>query len=392
VKVRFPKSAGWVACLLALVLSACATAPAPATKFDALLPFDQAAAEASKGLIQQATSKSSPTGDRRMIVDPMLDVDAGQQTAATQRLEKLVTDSLTTKDPGFELLPFHSASLSSARYLLTGTTSREGDKQGLRINLALIDLKSGKVLAQSSALAGAVGVDTTPTAYYRDSPISFRSSSTIAGYSRTTTTAPGQAADADYLKSLPADMQLSEANELYDLNRYKEALDHYDSTLAVPNGDQKRALVGAYLTHWRLRQPAEAEQAFSRLIMMSIAERSLNVKFLFNPGTTDFWSDPNFSGAYDMWLKQIARGIASSGYCVKVIGHTSHTGSQQFNDTLSLNRAAYITQHLQMQNSQLRGRLESEGRGFRENIVGIGTDDVRDALDRRVEFTIHDCR
>jgi outer membrane protein OmpA-like peptidoglycan-associated protein len=326
------------------------------------------------------------------MVDPMLDLDAGQQTAVTQQLEKLATNGLCAKDVGFDLLPFRSASMPAARYLLTGTTNREGDAQRVRINLALTDLKSGRVLAQSSALALSAGLDRTPTAYYRDSPISLRSdSSNIVGYAHTTATAPGQAVDAAYLKSLPADMQLSEANELYGQHRYRDALDHYDRTLANPAGDQMRALVGAYLSHWKLGQAAEAEQAFSRLITLGITQRSLSVKFLFNPGTTDFWPDPNFSGAYDMWLKQVAHGIAGSGYCVKVVGHTSHTGSQQYNETLSLNRAAYITQRLQMQSNELRGRLESEGKGFRENIVGIGTDDVRDALDRRVEFTVHDC-
>ena len=391
--MRLATPAGWLACLFSLGLTACASAPPPSAKSDTLLPFDQAVAAATHGLIKQVTNKSNPPGDRHTIVDPMLDVDEGQQTAITQQLEKRVIDSLSAKESGFDILPFRSASLPSARYLLTGTASREADKQGLRINLALTDLRSGMVLAQSSALASTTGLDTTPTAYYRDSPISLRSdSSIVAGYARITTTAPGRPADTGFLKSLTADMQLSEANELYDQHRYKEALDHYDRTLAVPDGDQMRALVGSYLTHWRLGQTADAEQAFSRLIALSIAERSLSVKFLFKPGTTEFWPDPSFSGAYDMWLKQVARGIASSGYCIKVIGHTSHTGSPQFNDALSLNRATYIVQRLQTQNGQLRGRLDPEGKGFRENIVGIGTDDVRDALDRRVEFTLHDCR
>jgi hypothetical protein len=30
--------------------------------------------------------------------------------------------------------------------------------------------------------------------------------------------------------------------------------------------------------------------------------------------------------------------------------------------------------------------------GWRENLVGIGSDDVRDAIDRRVEFKVVDCR
>jgi len=32
------------------------------------------------------------------------------------------------------------------------------------------------------------------------------------------------------------------------------------------------------------------------------------------------------------------------------------------------------------------------GKGFRENIVGLGTDDARDAIDRRVEFIVVDCQ
>jgi hypothetical protein len=31
------------------------------------------------------------------------------------------------------------------------------------------------------------------------------------------------------------------------------------------------------------------------------------------------------------------------------------------------------------------------GRGFEQNIVGSGTDDLRDSIDRRVEFKVMDC-
>ena len=40
---------------------------------------------------------------------------------------------------------------------------------------------------------------------------------------------------------------------------------------------------------------------------------------------------------------------------------------------------------------QLATRTRASGMGWRENIVGTGTDDVSDALDRRVEFKIVDC-
>ena len=59
---------------------------------------------------------------------------------------------------------------------------------------------------------------------------------------------------------------------------------------------------------------------------------------------------------------------------------------------LSQKRAAVIKQNLERQNRNLGKRITSEGNGSRETIVGLGTDDLRDALDRRVEFRSVDCR
>ena len=58
---------------------------------------------------------------------------------------------------------------------------------------------------------------------------------------------------------------------------------------------------------------------------------------------------------------------------------------------LSQRRAALIKQTLERLNKSLDTRISSEGVGAREIIVGLGTDDMRDALDRRVEFRTVDC-
>ena len=58
---------------------------------------------------------------------------------------------------------------------------------------------------------------------------------------------------------------------------------------------------------------------------------------------------------------------------------------------LSLQRATYIRQRLATEASELAGRTKPQGMGFRQNIVGSGTDNVVDALDRRVEFKIVPC-
>ena len=141
----------------------------------------------------------------------------------------------------------------------------------------------------------------------------------------------------------------------------------------------------------RLGRSAEAESAFGQIVAYGLRSNKLDVKFLFNPGSTEFWSDTKVSGAYPMWLRQIARESNSTRVCMVIVGHTSHTGSEQTNDALSLQRATFIQQRLTGEAPQLAQRIKASGMGWRENLVGSGTDNAVDALDRRVEFRVEPC-
>jgi hypothetical protein len=50
-----------------------------------------------------------------------------------------------------------------------------------------------------------------------------------------------------------------------------------------------------------------------------------------------------------------------------------------------------VQQRLLVDMPTLAKRSATVGKGSRENIIGLGTDDARDALDRRVEFKVIDC-
>jgi outer membrane protein OmpA-like peptidoglycan-associated protein len=76
---------------------------------------------------------------------------------------------------------------------------------------------------------------------------------------------------------------------------------------------------------------------------------------------------------------------------VRIVGHTSRTGSARANETLSRKRAEAVQKLLEADNRALGARLSATGVGSKEALVGIGTDDQRDALDRRVEFRVVDC-
>ncbi|MGH8798085.1 MAG: OmpA family protein, partial [Caldimonas sp.] len=289
-----PGRTGPYTCLAAfvLLLAAGCAAPPQATRLSDELPFEEAVAKATDGLVAQTQTLpgflakvESKLGKKGVVLDPMLDSATGQQTNATTLLENRVTERMTTKYDQFEVLPFRAANLSRAQYLLTGTMARastDRSRAGLLINLALTDLKSGNVVAQASAIARSEGLDSTPLPYYRDSPILVKDK-VIGGYVATSATRPGQRADAFYLERIAAATLINEATLLYNQERYQESLGQYRSALATPAGEQMRVLNGIYLTNVKLGRSAEAEDAFGRVVAFGIASNQLGVKFLFNP-------------------------------------------------------------------------------------------------------------
>jgi hypothetical protein len=389
------KSFAWLSALL--IISGCAAPPKPAS--DEPVAFDQAVTQATDSLAtqtQKLPAFMAKLDKRTLVIDPMVDSSSGQQTALTRQLEDKVGARLASNYPQLPVLTFQLANLNRSDYVLTGTTTRlQNARQGtgrapFQIDLALTEIKTGTVVAHASAKARDDGLDTTPTPYYRDSPVLVKDK-VVEGYISTSSTPPGQPATKDYFERLATATTINEATIAYNDDKYQQSLDLYKTALASPSGDQLRTLDGIYLASWKLGRMQDAEQAFGKIVAHGIASSNLGVKFLFNPGTTDFWSDPKVSGPYAIWMRQIARQTTQAKVCMDIVGHTSRTGSEPYNDKLSAQRAATIRQKLGSESSELMTRTKTSGMGFRENIIGTGTDDASDSLDRRVEFKIVGC-
>lgn len=397
--MRFPRL-GLVAVFGIVLFASACTSSQPQN-------FEKAAADATDSLIAQTGKMpaflarverlldrpDANTPRRSIVLDPMLDTVTGQQTETTALFERRVTQRIGNNHAQFQFLPFQSANLAQANYLLTGTLSRvptEPGKPTLKLSLALTDMKTRLVVAQASALAREENLDSTPSRYYKDSPVLIKDK-VVEGYARTTATAVGQRADAYYMERIGTATVISEANSLYNAEKYSDALGQYQTALATPQGEQLRVQSGIYLSNIKLGRTAEAEAAFGRIVALGIAYNELGVKFLFQPGSVEFWGDPKISGAYAMWLREIARAAAAAGSCMSVVGHTSRSGPAPANEALSLRRAAFVRQKLAAEKPELAQRTRAEGMGFRQNIVGSGTDNSFDVLDRRVEFRIVPC-
>lgn len=365
------------------------------------IPYEEAVVKAATTLFSTVPPQVSGAGTspkQLLVIDPLIDGVSGAQTVATQSMEERIVALVKANHPQFDVQPFTVANLAQSPLVFIGTftpVNRQGqtagDREAFRICLALLDIKSEKVIAKAKVFAQPAGVDVTPTQFFKDSPAWTQDPAT-EGYIKTCqATKPGDPINPLYWDRIMAASLVNEAIEAYDQGRYQSALELYKQARRVTGGEQLRVLNGLYLTYSKLGQRGEATQTFGQLVDLGLANKRLGVKFLFRPGSTELIGDRQLAGNYPMWLEQIAERTAQNLGCLEVVGHTSRTGPEPLNERLSLLRAQNIKYRLETVAPSLSSRTIAHGVGSRETLVGLGTDDARDALDRRVEFKVIDC-
>jgi len=359
-----------------------------------VLPFDEAVLRAATSLLSNA-----PAGAARapLVIDPLIDGVTGVQTQASRAMGARLAGLIRERYNQFDVQPFNATTVAQSPLVLVGTFTgvnkerkTEGRREAYRICLALADLKTGKLVSKGLAFAAADGVDTTPTAYFRDNPV-WSDDPATAGYIRTCQgTKAGDAIHPQYIERLAAAAWLSEAIDAYNAGKYAQALTYYEGAAKLPAGQQLRTYSGLYLTNLKLGKQKNAMQAFGQIVDHGLEQKKLGVKFLFRPGSTA-WGADSSTKLYPLWLTEVAQRSGQRNACLEVTGHTSPSGPEPLNERLSLLRAEYVKTEIERRAPNLAKRVIASGAGSRESLVGNGKDDASDALDRRVEFKVIGC-
>jgi len=381
---------------------AAAPAATPATPAAApplvAAPFADAVARAGERLLQDA-QVTLGTGPRELVIDPLIDASTGQQTNSTVQMGAQLAGLITRRVPTWNVQPLTRGALAGRPLLLIGTLTaintknvKDEDADAFRICLVLIDLRTGKLVAKRVDRATLTTVDAEPLALYRESPTWALDATALAYIKSCQGSSPGDSIAPGYLQRLPAQAVINEAVLAYADNKPADAYRLYREAQTVADPQDLRVLNGIYTTSWKTGRKKEAADTFGKIVGIGLDSKKLPIKLFFNPGTTTLLQSSDRQAQYAVWLQQVATQVAARDSCLRVIGHTSRTGDAAANEVLSQKRAAVIKASLERQNRKLAPRLAADGVGSREVIVGLGTDDLRDALDRRVEFRAVDCR
>lgn len=380
---------------LAGLLAACQTPPPPAPK--PLPPIEiryHADAASAVNFLARTVAEqlaNTPRPDQPVVpVEEFFNAQSAEITASGRALQQQLAAALTQTMAPLKFVPLDITSANTAQWALlashsapaAGETTQPG--HWMRLQVALVESSSGRVFTRVRTYLDAAQFNAEPTAFFKDAPMYFTDkrhqerAGAVAGQ--------GRVVDGELLLQ----SAVSDAIAAYEAGRFDDAERGFVRAKAMSK-DHPAALTGLYQTYWKQGRSAEAEQAFAELVSASVDAGSLSVKLLFKVGATSFVDSGDLPTQYRLWLKSIGQVVSGKERCVDVTGHASKSGSPDYNERLSLQRAESIVGIIAQTSRDARTRFKAAGRGFQETIVGTGANDATDAIDRRVEFRVRNC-
>jgi outer membrane protein OmpA-like peptidoglycan-associated protein len=328
---------------------------------------------------------------KKIVIDPFIDTDSGYPVKINPRINGLLSGEIAKRFAVTgEMAP---ENLEISEYVLTGMVSlgevEQGRSRDYKVYAAVFEKSSGVVHASSEVHID--NFDTTPMDIYKDSPVYLKGQNYEAHVS-SVKTKQNETVAKGYHDNLSTKSMRVKGDTLYEKKDYKESLSYYNKAAdSGAAGQSLEVLNGLFTNLIRQGRLEDAGPVYGDLLRVSIGETNeIASKITFGPNSKAPLAGK--AGIYNIFMKQIAQLVGSLPDCrVKIIGHSSRTGSEGYNDKLSLQRASTIQKQMASFSPKVIERSEAIGRGFHDNIVGTGKDDVTDEIDRRVEFKFTSC-
>lgn len=320
--------------------------------------------------------------DVQVVIDPFKDKYTQEVVVASSR----ITQGLIQQSGNIEfahLKVLSQQSLPNSLYAISGYLFADKTQQGkYRIQAVARYIPSGKVVASSDVLINTKALNYQRMHEYRDAPVL-----PIRKHQERLSKRLMQGSVNNLYANLETSAILNDAGAAYDKRNYQQAKSLFKLASQRPDGTQSRTYAGLYISQLRLGDVKSAEAAFDKLIRINMQQdNGFALKILFAVNSTQFAGNAFAHKQYELWIRKIAEWVDQDRQCLTVIGHSSKTGAAAYNQQLSLDRAKTIKTKMISYFPATQGKTRTLGKGFTQNLVGSGSDDERDMIDRRVEF------
>ena len=327
---------------------------------------------------------------KKIVIDPFIDVESGYPVKVNSRISSIMSEEISKR---FEIAgDLEPDKLEISEFVLNGMVTlaenSEGKEKIYKVYATVFDKTSGKVLG--SAISYVSNFDTTPMDIYKDSPV-FLKGKDYQQHTASVKMSPNETVNSEYHDRLAIKSMQTKGDKLYEQKEYKKSLSYYNQAAGSQSAPKLEVLNGQFTNLVKQGQWEDAEGVYGKLIRSSIAETSeIATKITFPPKSlTPLGSK---SHLYNIYIRQIAKLVESIPECkVIIIGHCSRSGSEMYNEKLSLQRAQWVQKQMASYVQQINTKSETLGKGFSENVVGTGKDNITDEIDRRVEFKFNQC-
>ncbi len=185
---------------------------------------------------------------------------------------------------------------------------------------------------------------------------------------------------------------LLKAENAYKNRAYGAAEKLYMEFIELPGSGKTKAYERLYHARIRLDKMEESEDVLGEWINIGIAENQrvkLPFIFLFHEDSTRLLTrSEEKKQQYLLWLRQMGKILNGKQYCLHITGHSAPSDASEYTQRLSERRAQHIDRLIKDEFPDVITKIS--GKGTDECIVCTGSDNMFDAIDRRVELTVID--
>ena len=359
--------------------------------------YHQEIRTASKSIAQRIApelkKQQSPWQARQILVGEFINAQTAEMTTSGHDLHAMLLIDLRQELPDMKISELTPAGVAQQDAIaLQGTTHYQPNRGAtdaaswFKVMITATELQQQTKLGEAQLFVNARHFDPIPSRFYRDAPMY------LVGASHKQRLAAISGQTANLRTILQTEALIGEAVTEYEKANYPVSEKKFKAILGTGSQKNLIALSGLYQSLMKQRRYQEAEEAFGELVQQAITDNNISVKFLFRVRSKELRDEGDLDKQYVIWIRQIARQIQASGKCMEINGHASKSGSAEFNEKLSLQRAQWIKEQMAGVVPALSKKLTAHGKGFREAIVGSGSDNALDAIDRRVDFVLTPCR